>query len=277
MKARKLGFMGLIFFSGILNHDLHAKELARVGVAPPSNILAVIPHQSGELRFEEFADGTLIMTERASSNDETPMQALMRNAKSKKINLCPAQIFGMLTPDPIPESLWSRCADIQNAKQTLVQLKADAKVFRIFEGEIRSRPGFCNNINNDAAQFRELECDAELSDLYDDSFYDSDHSYWCANTLRSDSDRSMSTTLGDEGEAASTRMVSCGGNTRFRFYKRDSTSDSWNLYRDYNIGANEYFTLYSYDNDSYGDSDFRFRLNSSAGAWHRNTGYFIDD
>jgi hypothetical protein len=244
--------------------------------APPAVILATIPDSTGEIQFEQFADGTILMTERRM-HAASRLHALGQLAKSRGIHLCPAQVFGMFSSAPIPEALFARCADQKRVHADLDELRISAKVFRIFEGNITLRPGFCNGQGDDATQFRTIECTAEQLDLYDDSFYDSDNAFWCANSLRSDSDRIMSQMLNDEGEAASTRMVSCGGKTRFRFYKRNSTGDAWNLYRDYDIGANEYFTLYSYDNDSYGDSDFRFRLNSDAGAGHRNTGYFIDD
>ncbi len=245
--------------------------------APPAAFtLAVFPDAAGEIRMEQFGDGTVVMTER-SSYGESKLQALDQLAKSKRIRLCPAQVFALLSSAPIPEVLFARCADQHKARADLEQLRSSAKVFRIFEGDFRQRPALCNGLGDDATQFRTIECTAEQIDLYGDSFYDSDNAFWCANSLRTSSDRIMSQMLNDEGEVASTRMLSCGGSTRFRFYKRDSTGDSWNLYRDYNISANEYFTLYSYDNDSYGDSDFRFRLTSDSGAAHRNTGYFIDD
>jgi hypothetical protein len=185
-------------------------------------------------------------------------------------------VFGLFSTAPIPDALFARCADEKRARVELDELRVQAKVFRIFDGPNRSRPLSCNGQSDDG-QFRTIECDAEQSALFSDSFYDADNAFWCAHTLRSSSDRIMSQMLNDEGEVVSTRMVSCGGNTRFRFHKRDSTSDPWNLYRDYVIGASEYFTLYCYDNDSCSDSDFRFRLTSDSGAGHRNTGYFIDD
>jgi hypothetical protein len=242
----------------------------------PANILATIPDSSGEIQFEQFADGTVLMTERRV-HAASRLRALEQLAKSRDIPLCPAQVFGMFSSAPIPEVLFARCADKQLAQAGLDELRIRAKVFRIFEGGIDPRPGLCNGQGDDATQFRSIECTAEQVDLYSDNFFDSDSAFWCANTLRSSSDRIMSQMLNDEGEVASTRMLSCGGDTRFRFYKRNSTGDAWNLYRDYDIGANEYFTLYSYDNDAYGDSDFRIRLTSDAGAGHRSTGYFIDD
>lgn len=250
-------------------------EPARIA-APPAIVLATIPDSTGEIQFEQFADGTVVMTERRT-NAPSKLDALGQLAKSRGIALCPAQVFGMFSAAPIPDALFTRCADSARVQADLDELRIGAKAFRIFEGDITARPGLCNGLGDDATQFRTIECAAEQSDLYGDSFYDSDNAFWCANSLRGSSDRIMSQMLNDEGEVASTRMVSCGGNTRFRFYKRDSTGDAWNLYRDYDIGANEYFMLYSYDNDSYGDSDFRFRLTSDAGAGHRNTGYFIDD
>jgi hypothetical protein len=237
-------------------------------------VLAEFTQGSSTLRFEQIDDKVLLLTERGTDNSSV-LTPLMDYAQSKSIHLCPAQIYGLLSTQLIPKALWRACADPQAAKQ-LRTLQADAKIFRIFESPITTIGSYCVGATG-YQTFRTNECNPELSDLYDDVFYDSDHSYWCANTLRQSTDRIMSSQLGDEGEVASIRAVSCSGNTRFRYYKRDSTGDSWSLYRDYQLGASERISLYSYDLDSTGDSDFRFRMDSSSGAWHRNTGYFIDD
>ncbi len=243
---------------------------------PPSVILATIPDSTGEIQFEQFADGTVVMTER-SMQAESRLDALGQLAKSQGMHLCPAQVFGMLSTAPIPEALFARCADRKRARADLDKLRISAKYFYYFPIDIVSRPLLCRGLADEATTFRTVECDAEESDLYADSNFDEDNVFWCANNLRTSSDRIMSQMLDDEGEVVSTRMVSCGGKTRFRFYKRDSTDDAWSLYRDYDIGANEYFTLYGLDNDDFGDVDFRLRMNSDRGAGHRNTGYFIDD
>ncbi len=244
--------------------------------APPSVILATIPDSTGEIRFEQFADGTVLMTERRM-HAASRLRALGQLAKSQGIHLCLAQVFGMLSSAPIPEALFARCADQKSAYADLNKLRISAKSLYIYEGDIALRPGLCNGLGDDDTQFRTKVCEVEQSDLYNNSFFDSDNAFWCANNLRMSSDRIMSQMLNDEGEVASTRMVSCGGGTRFRFYKRDSTDDAWGLYRDYDIGANEYFLLYSSDIDAFDDSDFRFRMTSARGAGHRNTGFFIDD
>lgn len=237
-------------------------------------LLAELNQGASTLRFEQIDDKVLLMTEigNESSNVLVP---LMEYASSKSIRLCPAQVYGLLSTQPIPKVLWRACADPLAAKQ-LRTLRADPKVFRIFESPITTNASYCVGATG-YQSFRNNECNPELADLYDDNHYDSDHSYWCANTLHKSTNRVMSSQLGDEGEVASIRAVSCTGNTRFRYYKRDSTGDSWSMYRDYQLGSSERISLYSYDIDSYGDSDFRFRLDSSDGAWHRDTGYFIDD
>ncbi len=237
-------------------------------------VLAELKHGASTLRFEQIDDKVLLLTE-IGNESSSILAPMMHYARSKSIHLCPAQVFGLLSTQPIPDVLWRACADPAAAKQ-LRTLITDAKVFRIFESSITPIPSYCVGATG-YQTFRTNECDNELSDLYDDNFYDSDHSYWCANTLHKSTNRVMSSQLGDEGEVASIRAVSCTGNTRLRYYKRDSTGDAWSLYRDYQLGASERISLYSYDLDSYGDSDFRFRLDSSDGAWHRDTGYFIDD
>jgi hypothetical protein len=253
--------------------DLPAQEQLEV---PPSIILATIPDSTGEIQFEQFDDGIVVMTERRL-NAASRLSALEQLAKSEGIRLCPAQVFGMFSTAPIPEALFARCADQKRVRADLDKLRISAKYFYFFDVDVVSRPLLCNGLIDEATAFRTNECDAEESDLLHDSHFDTDNVFWCASNLRTSSDRIMSQMLNDEGEVASTRMVSCGGRTRFRFYRRDSTDDAWNLYRDYDIGANEYFTLYGFDHDDFGDSDFRFRMTSDRGAGHRNTGYFIDD
>jgi hypothetical protein len=80
-----------------------------------------------------------------------------------------------------------------------------------------------------------------------------------------------------EGDVSLSRTVSCHGNTRFRLYNRDGSGDPWVKYRDHLLGANEFETVMVFDNGLYTDSDTKFVIDSQSGAWHRNTGYFIDD
>jgi hypothetical protein len=242
---------------------------------PPATMLAQVVTPTGDIRFERFADGTVIVVERASGGAGR-LESLASTARAKGVHLCTAQVFDLLTGTPAPPEIARRCAkDAPTLDREMTALRAEAKVFRIFD-DFRDRPLLCNGLGNDNTQFREIECSAMESNLHNSTFYDSDSMLWCANTLRTTTDRSLSGALDDEGEAASIAAVSCGGNTRFRFYKRDSVGSSWVLYRDYTLQAAEYISLYTYDNDQFGDSDFRFRLDST-GSGHRSTGYFIDD
>jgi hypothetical protein len=151
-------------------------------------------------------------------------------------------------------------------------LSTQAKSVAILDDPIESRPGFCNNLNNDAQQFKDIECNAALLDLFNSPLYDDDHAYWCANTLRSSSVR-----IGPEGAHSQSRTVSCHGNTRFRLYKRDGSGDPWVKYRDHLLGADEFEVTHVIAWEHYSDSDTKFVIDSHSGAWHRNTGYFIDD
>lgn len=242
-------------------------------------LIAELNVRGASLRFEQF--GSLLLLSEISDPTQAksaPIVAgLLTTAAKQSIHLCPAQIYGLLSSAPIPAALWRACADPMAAGQLkTLQAQAQAKVFRIFVDPIVSIGSYCVGATG-YQSFAAGECNPMLSQLYGDTFYDSDNSYWCANTLKSSTDRSMSIQLGDEGEAARISAVSCTGNTRFRFYKRDSTSSAWVNYRDYQLGPSQHIALYSYDTDQFGDSDFRFRLDSSSGAWHRSTGYFIDD
>jgi hypothetical protein len=249
-------------------------QRAQATRTPIAYTLASVPTATGEIRFERYADGTVTIVERAVGG-ASQLDALAQVARSKGVSLCPAQVFGLLTDTAAPAELDRGCGkDAALAASEVEGVRAAAKAFRIFD-DFRDRPLLCNGASDDA-QFRDIECTAEQADLYFDDFYDADSTFWCANTLRTSSDRSMYSLLGSEGEAASTRVVSCEGNTRFRFYKRDSTGDSWILYRDYVLTANEYISFYSYDSDAFDDSDFRFRIDGQGGR-HRSTGYFTDD
>jgi hypothetical protein len=242
---------------------------------PAATTLAQVATSTGEVRFERFVDGTVLIVERARAGAGY-LDALTSAASAKGVRLCPAQLFDLLTGTPAPTELALRCSkDAKTLGREVEALRAEAKAFRIFD-VFRDRPQLCNGVGNDNTQFRDIECAAMESSLLGNSFYDSDSSLWCSNTLRATTDRSLSGALDDEGEVASIAALSCGGNTRFRFYKRDSVDDNWVLYRDYMLQASEYIDFHSYDNDSYGDSDFRFRLDST-GSGHRSTGYFIDD
>lgn len=80
-----------------------------------------------------------------------------------------------------------------------------------------------------------------------------------------------------EGDDAHSRTVSCHGNTRFRLYRRDGSGDPWVKYRDHLLGANEFEVTHVIVWETYSDSDTKFVIDSQGGAWHRNTGYFVDD
>lgn len=273
--ARSLCTATLLASLAGMNAEARSPSGAERRPPPAAVTLAQVSTSTGAVRFEQFADGTVVVVERARAGAGY-LDALASAASAKGVRLCPAQVFDLLTGLRAPPGLALRCAkDEKTLGREVEALRAEAKAFRIFEG-FRDRPLLCNGAGNDNTQFRDIECSAMQSSLLDDSFYDSDSSLWCANTLRTNTDRSLSAALDDEGEVASIAALSCGGNTRFRFYKRDSVGDNWVLYRDYMLQASEYIDFYSYDNASFDDSDFRFRLDST-GSGHRSTGYFIDD
>jgi hypothetical protein len=237
-------------------------ELSATATAPPSTLLGLAQEPGWEVRFESFADGTILVSERSRSGSSEVNQ-LQTKAAQQGYALCTAELFEALTRQPAPAILQKAC-DQHVASPQLKSLSID----QLF----RERPLLCNGQSDDQ-QFREIECERMLGGYF---LAGGDQSFWCANTLRSDSDRSMYGALNDEGEIAASSVVSCGGNSRFRFYKRDSVDDPWSLYRDYVLSAGEYISLWAQDADAFGDVDFRFRVTSSGGR-HRSTGIFIDN
>lgn len=240
-------------------------------VAPASRILLHQILPDGEITMEQFGDDMVIVSERGTSMD-TPYRRLDMAADAADTTLCAAQIFAHLSSEPIPDILFKNCPDREKAMAELEVLQADAKIFAIVDEPIESRPGFCNNLGNDAQQFKDIECAAALVDLFTSPAYTDDYAYWCANTLRSSSLRIKS-----EGDDSHSRTVSCHGNTRFRLYKRDGSGDPWVKYRDHLIRANEFEVTHVVVWETYSDSDTKFLIESAGGAWHRNTGYFVDD
>jgi len=230
--------------------------------APAATLLGLAQEPGWEVRFESFADGTILISERSRASS-SKVNGLQAQAAKQGLRLCPAELFQALTQQPAPTILRESC-DKNAASPVLKSLSID-EIFR-------QRPLLCNGQSDDQ-QFREIECNSVLGGYF---LAGGDQSFWCANTLRSSSDRSMYGALNDEGEIAESRLVSCGGHSRFRFYKRDSVGDPWSLYRDYTLAAGEYINLWAQDADAFGDVDFRFRVTSSGGQ-HRSTGIFIDN
>jgi hypothetical protein len=242
-------------------------------------LIAELRQGGSTIRFEQVDNKAIVLTEISDPFDagaSVPIVAkLMEDAKSKSIRLCPAHVFGLLSTQPIPSSLWQACKD-PKALEQLQTLRAQAKYTSIDVRPITTIGSYCVGATG-YQSFRTQECSAMETRLGGLFLVEDDSTFWCANTLKKDSDRSMSSMLDEEGERASIAAVSCTGNTRFRFYMRDSTGDSWSLLRDYQLGPSQRIALYAYDDDSWGDSDFRFRLNSGDGAWHRSTGFFLDE
>jgi hypothetical protein len=242
-------------------------------------LIAEIRQGGSTIRFEQIDNRAILLSEISDPFDADASGAivatLMNDAKAKSIRLCPAQIFGLLSTQPIPSSLWQTCTD-PKAFEQLRTLRAQAKYTSIDVRPITTISSYCVGATG-YQSFRNQECSAMETRLAGLFLVEDDSTFWCANTLKKDSDRSMSSMLDEEGERASIAAVSCTGNTRFRFYMRDSTGDSWALLRDYQLGSSQRIALYAYDDDSWGDSDFRFRLNSGDGAWHRSTGFFLDE
>ena len=82
--------------------------------------------------------------------------------------------------------------------------------------------------------------------------------------------------IGPEGDDSRSRTVSCRGNTRFRLYRRDGSSDPWTKYRDHVLGPNQLEITYVIVWEMYSGSDTKFVIDSESGAWHRNTGWLLD-
>lgn len=239
-----------------------ADDDANTKSAPAATLLGLAQEPGWEVRFESFADGTILISERTRESS-SKVKGLQAQAAKHGLRLCPAELFQALTQQPAPTVLLESC-DKDAPSPALKSFSID-EIFR-------DRPLLCNGQSDDQ-QFREIECNNVLGGYF---LAGGDQSFWCANTLRSSSDRSMYGALNDEGEIAESRVVSCGGYSRFRFYKRDSVDDPWSLYRDYTLAAGEYINLWAQDADAFGDVDFRFRVTSSGGQ-HRSTGIFIDN
>jgi hypothetical protein len=237
-------------------------------------LIAELKHGASTVRFEQIDGDVLLVSEIAdgTASDAAPvLPRMMKAGHDKSVRLCPAHLFGLLSSQPIPAELWHACPD-PSAKEQLQGLRtAASKWFEIYGEDISTVSSYCVGSTGHQS-FRSAECSRLLDELYDSPFYDDDHAYWCANTLLKNSNRVF-----NEGEEVGIATVSCTGTTRFRFYKRADNDDPWTKYRDYYLGSSKLLTLYAFDLDTYSDSNFRFLMESGDGAWHRSTGYFIDD
>jgi hypothetical protein len=236
-----------------------------------SKILLRQATAGSDVTIEQFGENMVIVSERGTDRD-SPLRRLDLAAKSAETSLCAAQIFAYLSDDPVPDILFAKCPDRKKAMSDLDALTTRAKTVAIGEYPIESRPGFCNNLGNDAQQFKDIECSEALLSLFGNNGYDEDHAYWCANTLRSSSVR-----IGPEGDDSESRTVSCHGDTRFRLYKRPGSGDPWTKYRDHLLSPNEFEVTWVIVWETYSDSDTKFVIDSESGAWHRNTGWFLDE
>lgn len=247
---------------------------APVNQSQTPRLIAELKYDASIVRFEQVDGDVLLVSELTDGvirGGAPVLPKLSEMAHQLSIRLCPAQMFGMLSNQAIPPELWRACSDPQAKKQLQTLRTTGAKWFEIYGESSTTVGSYCVGATG-AQSFRSKECSRILGELYDSPFYDDDHAYWCADRLQKDAIRSFS-----EGEEVAIAAVSCTGTTRFRFYKRAGSGDAWTKYRDHAIGSSKLETMYAFDLDFNSDSDFRFRLDSNDGAWHRSSGYFIDD
>lgn len=110
---------------------------------------------------------------------------------------------------------------------------------------------------------------------YDDCFD------WCVTTPWGWHARNLSAKLGEEGNVAMEKNVSCVGATRVRGWEREDVGDAWgNPEIDFMLAPNYRSTtgIIHHSVAIFGqDYDFRLRADSNPGAWHLHSGYFLDE
>ncbi len=117
---------------------------------------------------------------------------------------------------------------------------------------------------------------------YQCSPYD-DCADWCVTARWGWHDRTMSggSFLGEEGNVAMERNASCSGSTRVRAYEREDAGDSWGTPEiDFSLSSGRRSTtgIIHHSAAIFGqDYDFRLRADSSSGAYHLHSGYFLDE
>lgn len=129
-------------------------------------------------------------------------------------------------------------------------------------------PGYCTNPASFASAC--YQCNP-----YDDCFE------WCVTTPWGWHARNLSAKLGQEGNVAMEKNVSCVGATRVRAWEREDVGDAWGSPEiDFMLAPNYRSTtgLIHHSVAVFGqDYDFRLRADSNPGAWHLHSGYFLDE
>ena len=89
-------------------------------------------------------------------------------------------------------------------------------------------------------------------------------------------DRALSWQVGGTGAFAHDRVASCAGSTMMRAYFRSGTSGPWSLSSEFTVLSGG-LGVSIMDNGTSADKDYRFRVDSNAGAYHYHSGVFYDD
>jgi hypothetical protein len=100
---------------------------------------------------------------------------------------------------------------------------------------------------------------------------------WCIDIFWGWHDRSMTGTIGEEGDYGREWVAACNGNVRFRAFFRWDVGDAWATKVDVIINPGGLVSWSSSCIDASEDCDVRFRSESADGVGvHRHTGHFSD-
>lgn len=131
-------------------------------------LIAELRVDGSTLLFEQIDNNTILLSEicdpletRASSPLVTE---LIDAAKAQSIRLCPAHVFGLLSTQPIPASLWRACTDPKAPEQLQTLRSAQAKDLDLDVGSITSNSSYCVGATG-YQTFRTRECAAMLTNL----------------------------------------------------------------------------------------------------------------
>lgn len=100
---------------------------------------------------------------------------------------------------------------------------------------------------------------------------------WCIDIFWGWHDRSMTGTIGEEGDLGREWVAACNGNVRFRAFFRWDAGDAWATKVDVIINPGGLVSWSSGCTNASEDCDVRFRSESADGVGvHRHTGHFSD-
>ena len=200
---------------------------------------------------------------------------------------CALDLYLALAPvGEVPQRLVDACPRPRSHSLRTVPERRIVLAKHPWELEGAFRNHFCINSSGDPSvtaqqEFVDLRCgqvefrsDCTVTNWLCSGCYDNFHS--CTSSLWNSMQRTASSQMGHNADGAINQLASCGGSTRFRAWRQNAGTGSFDGEADFDVG-NGYWGNFEMTNGGTFDDDFRYRGDRYGSAGFRHSTGFCDE